>query len=195
VTTLGLGYPILVYWAVTHGISWVVPVVISAFCLQRFYHSHYEDWKFLIFAVCLWVGAIYFQTFSAKVMPIIMHGALFFVFYNTLSSQSSLIERFARLDFPELPPRIPEYCRQVTQVWCAFFALNIVICSALALWATDAQWAWYNGFIIYLLLGGLMSAEYIVRRLRFPWLETKPIKESMMNMIQNGHTVWNRDRH
>jgi len=126
-------------------------------------------------------------------MPIIMHTAMFFVFYNTLSSSSSLIERFARLDFPELPPKIPEYCRQVTKVWCSFFALNIVICSALAIWATDAQWAWYNGLIIYFLLGGLMVAEYIVRRLRFPWLETKPFKESMVNMIQNGHTVWNRN--
>jgi len=185
-----IAYPLLVYWAVTNGVSWVVPLIIAVVCLQRFYRSGYSAWKFLLFALLLLLGAIFFQTLSAKVIPVFIYTALFFIFYKSLQTKASLIERFARLDFPELPPKIPEYCRQVTWVWTCFFALNIFICSALALWATDALWAWYVGAISYFLLGSLMMGEYIFRRLRFPWLEVPPFKASMMNMIKNGHTVW-----
>lgn len=143
-------------------------------------------------AVLLLIGADFFQNISAKVIPVLMHLSLFLVFYGSLKSDASLIERFARLDFPELPPKIPEYCRQVTWLWAGFFAMNIMISTALALWADDVLWALYNGVVIYFLLGTLMMLEYVFRRLRFPWLEVKPFKESMMNMIKNGHTVWDR---
>ncbi|MDQ6991750.1 MAG: hypothetical protein Q9M11_08480 [Mariprofundaceae bacterium] len=190
ITILALTYPFLVYLAITHGVSWLVPTLLAMIFLRRFYHSSYSDWKFVLIASLLLLGAIFFQTLSAKVIPVFMHAAMFLVFYRSLQTDASLIERFARLDFPELPDGIPQYCRQVTWVWSVFFAVNVLLCSALALWADDALWALYNGAIIYLLLGMLMMVEYIFRRLRFPNLEVKPFKQSMMNMIKNGHTVW-----
>jgi len=185
-------YPLLVYLAIRYDVSWVIPMLIAVLCLRRFYHSDYSDWKFLLFGVLLLFGAFFFQIFSAKVIPIFMNMAMFIVFYKTLQTDRSLIERFARLDFPELPSGIPEYCRQVTWLWAGFFAMNVAVCICLALWADDATWALYNGVIIYFLLGTLMMSEYVWRRLRFPWLEVKPFKQSMMNMIKNGHTVWDR---
>ncbi len=124
-------------------------------------------------------------------IPVLIHTSMFLVFYGSLRTDSSLIERFARLDFPELPPGIAEYCRKVTWLWSGFFALNILFCSALAIWADDAFWALYNGAIIYLLLGTMMVSEYVWRRMSYPWLEVPPLKQSMMNIIKNGHTVWN----
>jgi len=183
-------YPLLVYLAIKYDVSWIIPVLISALCLRRFYHSGYSDWKFLLFGVLLLFGALFFQVFSAKVIPIFINMAMFFIFYKTLQTDESLIERFAKLDFPELPDGIPEYCRQVTWLWVGFFAMNMMVCTGLALWANDALWALYNGVIIYFLLGTLMVSEYVWRRLRFPELEIKPFKQSMMNMIKNGHTVW-----
>jgi len=191
-TILALSYPFLVYWAIGHGFSWLVPVLIASFCFYRFYRSYYLAWDFLAIGLLLLLGAYFFQDLSAKLMPVFMHLSMFLVFYGSLKSDASLIERFARLDFPELPPKIPEYCRQVTWLWTGFFAVNIVVCSALALWADDGLWALYTGVISYFLLGTLMMLEYVFRRLRFPWLEVKPFKESMMNMIKNGHTVWDR---
>ncbi|MDQ6993891.1 MAG: hypothetical protein Q9M31_10475 [Mariprofundus sp.] len=131
------------------------------------------------------------QNISAKMIPVFIFSSLFCLFFSTLRSERPMIERFARLDFPELPPGIPEYCRKVTYVWTAFFAANIFTCTALALLADNDIWALYTGLISYLLLGALMLFEYIWRRLRYPWLETLPFKQSMMNMIKNGHTVWN----
>ena len=192
ITLLVLMYPLLVYLAIRYDVSWLVPMLIAAVCLRRFYRSDYSDWKFLLFGILLVFGALFFQIFSAKVIPIFMHMAMFLVFYKTLQTDASLIERFARLDFPDLPPGIPEYCRQVTWLWVGFFAVNVVVCVGLALWADNAVWALYNGVIIYFLLGTLMMSEYVWRKLRFPWLEVKPFRQSMVNMIKNGHTVWDR---
>ncbi|MDX8397508.1 MAG: hypothetical protein R8K49_04220 [Mariprofundaceae bacterium] len=192
-TLLTLSYPLLVYLAITHDMSWVVPLLIALFCLRAFYRSSYSEWKFVVVALLLLLGAIFFQELSAKVIPVFIHSAMFMVFYASLQTKSSLIERFARLDFPELPPKIPEYCRQVTCLWAGFFAVNVLVCAALALWASDALWALYNGVMIYFLLGTLMMSEYVWRRLRFPWLEVKPFHQSMMNMIKNGHTVWDKE--
>ncbi len=190
VTLLALMYPLLVYLAISNGFSWVVPMLIAVFCLRRFYLSGYSDWKFLLFGLLLLFGALFFQVFSAKVIPILMHALMFLVFYKTLQTDTPLIERFARLDFPELPDEIAAYCRQVTRIWVAFFGTNVVVCAALALWADDAVWALYNGVIIYFLVGTLMMSEYVWRKFHFPWLDVKPFRESMMNMIKNGHTVW-----
>lgn len=190
-TLLVLGYPALVYLAITHGVSWVFPLVVGVVFFRRFLNGGKAAPMYGVIALLLLVGAIFLQNISAKLIPVFIHSSMLMLFYGSLRTDRSLIERFARLDFPELPPGIAEYCRKVTWVWTGFFALNIVLCSALAIWADDSLWALYNGGIIYLLLGLMMTSEYVWRRLRYPWLEVPPFKQSMMNIIKNGHTVWN----
>jgi len=60
------------------------------------------------------------------------------------------------------------YTRQVTRIWCAFFAVNALIAAWTALWATREVWALYNGFFAYLAMGALFAGEWILRRRRFP---------------------------
>jgi len=175
----------------TQGASWVFPLVVGVIFVRRSLTGGKSAVKFGLIALVLLSGAIFFQNISAKMIPVLIHFSMFLVFYGSLRTDASLIEQFARLDFPELPPGIAEYCRKVTWVWTFFFAINIVFCTALAIWADDALWAFYNGGMIYLLLGIMMTSEYIWRRFRYPWLETRPFKESMMNIIKNGHTIWN----
>jgi len=190
-TLLALGYPLLVYLAITNGFSWIFPIVISVIFFQRFRAGGDLALFYGLVALLLLCGAIFFQNISAKMIPVLIHTSMFLVFYGSLRTESSLIERFARLDFPVLPPGVADYCRKVTWVWTGFFVLNILFCTVLAIWADDSTWALYNGAIIYLLLGIMMTSEYIWRRIRYPWLEIPPLKQSMMNMIKNGHTVWN----
>lgn len=191
VTLLVLGYPVLVYLAITNGVSWVFPVVVGVLFFRRAFNGGKAAPVYGVIALLLLVGAIFLQNISAKLIPVFIHASMLMVFYGSLRTDRSLIERFARLDFPELPPGIAEYCRKVTWVWTGFFALNILFCTALAIWADDGLWALYNGGIIYLLLGLMMASEYVWRRIRYPWLEVPPFKQSMMNIIKNGHTVWN----
>lgn len=149
-----------------------------------------HTWLLALLALALLAGAVFFRQYAAKMIPVLIHTSMFLLFYGSLRSGAPLIERFARLDFPELPPGIAEYCRKVTWVWAAFFAANIVWCSALAIWAGNGFWALYNGVVIYVLLGLLIVSEYVWRRLRYPWLEVPPFRQSVANIIKNGHTIW-----
>jgi hypothetical protein len=59
------------------------------------------------------------------------------------------------------------YCRQLSLVWTAFFAGNALIGTLLAIWGAGYWWAFYNGVLIYVLMGVLGIGEYIYRRIRF----------------------------
>ncbi|HEY6877774.1 MAG TPA: hypothetical protein VI299_07130, partial [Polyangiales bacterium] len=78
-----------------------------------------------------------------------------------------LVERFARMQNPDLSPAQVAYCRTVTQVWCAFFVLNAAISGSLAAWAPLSWWTLYNGLLAYVLMGVLGAGEYLVRKFRF----------------------------
>lgn len=189
-TLLVLGYPLLVYLAISNGVSWIFPILFAVLFLRRSLSGGKQAILFAVVALLLGTGAIFFQEISAKMIPVFVHVSMFMVFYGSLHTESSLIERFARLDFPEMPDEIVAYCRSVTAVWSAFFAINIVLCIGLALWVEDSVWALYNGAIIYLLLGLMMVSEYVFRRLRYPWLEVPPFRQSMINIMKNGRSVW-----
>jgi len=190
VTLLVLGYPIFAYLAISHGISWLFPAIIGVLFLQRVRKGGEHAPVYVIIGLLLLAGALFFQEISAKMLPVLIHFSMLLLFFSSLRTEASIIERFARLDFPELPPGIATYCRKLTWLWSGFFLFNILFCAGLAIWADDHVWALYNGAVIYLLLGLLVAGEYIWRRLRFPWLEVPPFRQSVMNMIRNGHTVW-----
>ena len=95
--------------------------------------------------------------------PVLVSGAFFTVFAYSLIVPPSTIERLARLREPELPPAAIAYTRRVTQVWCVFFALNGAIALYTALFASMAQWSFYNGFLAYFLMGILFAGEYCAR--------------------------------
>jgi uncharacterized membrane protein len=86
------------------------------------------------------------------------------MFGLSLNYPPSMVERFARLREPDLPPEGVRYTRRVTQVWCVFFILNGSVASYTALYASRDTWALYNGFIAYLLMGALFAGEWLVRR-------------------------------
>lgn len=101
---------------------------------------------------------------ALKLYPVAVNGVLLGVFSLSLARGPSAIERFARLQEPNLSPRGVDYARSVTKVWCVFFIANGLTALATALWASDGAWALYNGFIAYLFMGALMGVELIVRR-------------------------------
>jgi uncharacterized membrane protein len=86
------------------------------------------------------------------------------LFGLSLKFPPSMVERFARLDDPALPPDGVRYTRRVTQVWCAFFIFNGSVAGFTAVAASRDAWALYNGFIAYVLMGVLFAAEWLVRR-------------------------------
>lgn len=101
------------------------------------------------------------------ILPVLVNVLLLVQFAASLRGSVSLVERFARLQDPELPPGGPRYCRTVTKVWCGFFVINGAIAGALGVLGLLSWWALYNGLIAYILMGALFTVEYIVRKATF----------------------------
>lgn len=113
----------------------------------------------LLAILAFWSGDL----LPLRFYPVLVNTAFLTVFAYSLITPPSMIERFARLRERNFPPAAVGYTRRVTQVWCIFFALNGSVALYTALFASMAQWSFYNGFLAYLLIGILFAGEYCAR--------------------------------
>lgn len=101
-----------------------------------------------------------------RAYPIVVNAGMLIAFGATLFGDGpTMIEKFARLRRPELDSHSVRYTRRVTQLWCAFFAMNGLVSAACAWWGSREQWAIYNGVVTYLLIGVLIMAEIAWRHM------------------------------
>ena len=78
-----------------------------------------------------------------------------------------MIERFARLQDPELTADKQQWCRLWTWIWCSFFVVNASAAGVLAALAPMAWWVAWTTTISYALMGVLFGGEWLLRRRRF----------------------------
>lgn len=168
---LFISYPYLVYKGMESGVNWFAPLVFSGIFLYRAWLAQEFRKRVvnLLLAIALLLGAYYVQTLTAKILPVLVQLTLMVFFGRGLFGDKELtfIERVVRLQFPDSPPAISVYCRQLSLIWTAFFATNALISTSLAIWGSGFWWAFYNGVLIYVLMGILGIGEYIYRRIRF----------------------------
>ncbi|RQM66689.1 hypothetical protein [Aeromonas media] len=172
-------YPLAVYWGLTHaGQTPLLLGLLLIFSLRllpgllkgRVRLGPLPEWLWLgRLLACIGLGLTLLSAlFSARhwllYYPLAVSLALLCLFGWSLTRPMSLVERLARLQDPALPAAAIGYTRRVTQVWCGFFVINGAL-AAFTIWHGDlALWSLYNGLISYALMGGLMGAEYLVRR-------------------------------
>lgn len=99
----------------------------------------------------------------AKMYPVIISGALFVIFSGSLLRPPSIIERMVRRSGRMVSPEASRYMRWVTIVWIIFFVFNATIAVWLTLFASVSEWAFYNGFLSYVIIGAIMGVEFLVR--------------------------------
>ena len=190
VATLILAYPAIAYYLLTHDLPWLGAVLVIGIITWKVYRR--SD-RLLILSILFIAFALiaYFlgPAFISKIVPLLIYFTLFIVFWSSLKT-TPLITQFARLDFPELPPGIAQYCRSLTIIWAAFFAANILFCGWLAVSSNDKLWALYNGILVYILLAVLVIGEYFWRRVQFPGLEVPSLAQSVENIIKKGPGIW-----
>ncbi|WP_187267874.1 COG4648 family protein [Aeromonas hydrophila] len=172
-------YPLAVYWGLTHaGQTPLLLGLLLIFSLRllpgllkgRVRLGPLPEWLWLgRLLACIGLGLTLLSAlFSARhwllYYPLAVSLALLCLFGWSLTRPMSLVERLARLQDPALPLAAIGYTRRVTQIWCGFFVINGAL-AAFTIWHGDlALWSLYNGLISYALMGGLMGAEYLVRR-------------------------------
>ena len=169
---LTLLYPIAIYFGIQHfGIEsfepWKIAIALLVLMLARIpLAQQQQGWNQLLFVI----GIVYCllavwnnNLITLRFYPVLISFSLLIVFTTSLFYPPPIIERFARIQHPNLPEQGMRYTRKVTQIWSLFFAFNGLMATATALWSSFAFWSLYNGFISYLLMGLLMAVEYWVR--------------------------------
>ena len=114
------------------------------------------------------LGAVTDDPRFVLAMPVLVNAVLLLTFGETLrAGQTSLIERFARMQEKDLSQAKCAHCRRWTARWCVFFVLNGGTALALGLLAPLAWWAAYTGGIAYGLMGLMFAGEYVARKATF----------------------------
>lgn len=163
---LGLLYPLL--WYIGREQGWFIglAVLMMLLWLSRALLTPEPSQKYLAFAVCgfflvsLWIQ----QEQLMYWYPVLINALFFSVFFSSLYSKRSFIERLARLKHADLPPQGVTYTRTITKIWCVFFLINGSIATILALYASHQWWAIYTGILAYLLMAILFAGELIYRK-------------------------------
>jgi uncharacterized membrane protein len=173
---LTVAYPFAIY-AALHGlgprsVALCFAAIVALRAALTWRRARREDLRRLLVPALL-LGLVPAGTLLAGdprfllLVPALVNGALLVSFGRTLFGGPTLVESFARMQVGDLPEDEVLYCRHVTLVWCAFFAVNGAVSLWLARRGDLAAWTLYTGGISYLLVGLLFASEFLVRCFRF----------------------------
>ena len=172
---LVVSYPLAVYFGLLHlsarSLGLLLMVLLLPGLALKFRGARREDLLAVariplsVLAVVA-LAALFDDKRFVLAMPVLINLVLLHGFASSLRT-IPMVERFARMQDPQLGPEQVRYCRSVTKVWCGFFVVNAAVSAALGLFASVAVWAVYTGLVAYLLIGVLGASEYVVRKARF----------------------------
>ena len=118
--------------------------------------------RFLLAPLIVWIlylvkANVWFRLYPAVIVSVVLSAFAVSLFRRPLA------EVFARRMGAKLDERGIAYCRTVTWVWTAFLAAHLAVTVA-TVFASPEVWAFYNGFLAYVLIGSLFLAEWLYRR-------------------------------
>ncbi len=172
-----LAYPLAVYYGLSRwGLGAVAGLLVVLFLLRIIAgnQTRLPELKYIAWLsggagiVLALLGSLFKQEGWFTFYPVIVNTLMLGLFSASLWQKQTLIERFARLQEPELPPSGIRYTRTVTKVWCVFFIINGSI-ALTTCFMTLEVWTLYNGLISYLFAGSLFIGEWFVRQ----WVKRK----------------------
>jgi len=99
-----------------------------------------------------------------------------------------IIERFARLQRPDLPHAHVLYCKTLTKVWLLILAGNSLIVISAAFIESKFIWAFIVGPMSYFYLGIFFAGEYIFRKHHFQDFNDKNPIDKMLKPLLKKNT-------
>lgn len=114
---------------------------------------------FTLFVIALF----HFTKMTAlKFYPPTVNFSVFLIFFLSIFSNETIIQKFARMVDGELNEAALAYTRNLTYLWSIFLFCNF-LASIATIFLSDKIWMLYNGCISYLLVGTFFAIEYIIR--------------------------------
>jgi uncharacterized membrane protein len=166
-----LAYPLAVYYGLSRwGMGVVAGILVLLFALRilgsnqtRLVELKKIAWVSGLAGIALTIAAFVFDNSQwFTYYPLVVNAVMFIVFFSSLWQKETMVERFARLQDPNLPDFAVSYTRTVTKVWCVFFVVNGCLSFITSLISMDV-WTLYNGLLSYLFAGMLFAIEFAVR--------------------------------
>ena len=127
--------------------------------------------RFGLFTLAAVAAAATNHPVALTLLPSLSSLWLLAMFAATLRREPTIVAQFATTMHDGFPDFLLPYCRKVTWLWCIFFAANAGVSAGLAVYAEPATWAWYTGFVAYVLMGLLATGEYVFHKSRFRFYE------------------------
>ena len=165
-TALSVSYPFLIYWGLQRYEADFLVFFLLGLLIVRCINGNKNDRYIAAGSMLglLAIAQIWDFSLGLKFYPVTVNLGFLLIFTLSLISPPTVIERFARIQNPNLGDSGVSYTRKVTWVWCCFFIVNGSIAAATAIWASEEVWVLYNGFIAYILIALLFAAEWLIRR-------------------------------
>lgn len=110
-----------------------------------------------VWLVYFFRGNVFFRVYPAVICAAVL--ALFVV----SSFRTPLVEVIARKRGEKLDGKGVAYCRRVNNCWIAFLSAHFLVTAA-SVFASLEVWAFYNGFLAYVLIAAMFAGEWMVRR-------------------------------
>jgi uncharacterized membrane protein len=165
-------YPLIVYFGLSlYSFQMIGGLLLGAFCLRLILiwrtKGVLQQQKVLAMVgiVLIAVALLSKEQTWFKLYPVMVNLVLLAVFTVSLSSDQPMIERFARLGRKPIPIAARPYFVKLTKLWMAFFMLNATFSAWTVFIGSIEAWTLYNGFISYLLMGCLLTGEWLYRKL------------------------------
>ena len=118
--------------------------------------------RIVLVPVIVWLIYLLKGNIWLRLYPAVMVGVALSVFAISLF-RVPVVERIARKMGEKLDEKGVSYCRTVTKVWTVFLAVHLAFTVATA-FASHEIWAFYNGFLSYVMMALLFAGEWIVLR-------------------------------
>lgn len=190
-----LAYPVAVYFGMTGRgprfaallmLALIAPVALLRLARWRGTRMRALALVPFVTVTLLALGATLDRAGFALAVPSAINLLLLVAFGTTLRWGPPMVERFARLQHPDLNADEIAWCRTWTALWCAFFALNATVAAVLSVAASLRAWAVYNGGVVYTLIGSMFAIEWFMRKLRFGRLGDAPWDRLFARLRREG---------
>ncbi len=118
--------------------------------------------KAVIPVLAVWGVYFYKDLVCFRLYPVVM-SALAFSFFFVSLFRIPLCENIARKTGAQLDSKGVAYCRNLTVAWTCLLGLNLCI-SLITVFLPIGIWAFYNGFLSYLIMGSFALGEFVYRK-------------------------------